>query len=88
MIKEEDPLFNNLNDKVNDVYGLFYAVTMFASPLLGSYINGIIGASDLCDYTAFFNFGIGIIILIFNCGFSVFSENKEFNEIYETLKSV
>ena len=43
MIKEEDPLFNNLNDKVNDVYGLFYAVTMFASPLLGSYLNSLLG---------------------------------------------
>lgn len=87
MIKEEDPLYNNLSDKVNDLYGLFYAGTMFVSPLIGSYINGIVGASVLCDYTAFINFGFGIIFLIFNCGCPVFLENKEFNEIYDTLRS-
>ncbi len=59
---------------------------MFVSPLIGSYINSIIGSSDLCDYTAFINFGFGVIFLIFNSGYSVFSENKEFNEIYETLR--
>ena len=43
MIKEEDILFEKLNDKVNDIYGLFYAGTMFVSPLIGSYLNSLIG---------------------------------------------
>ena len=43
MIKEENPLLDKLNDKINDIYGLFYAGTMFVSPLLGSYANSLIG---------------------------------------------
>ncbi len=43
MIKENDPLYEKLNDKVNDIYGLFYAGSMFVSPLIGSAINSEIG---------------------------------------------
>ena len=42
-IKEDDPLYDQLNDKANDIYGLFYAGSMFISPLLGSWLNSIIG---------------------------------------------
>ena len=43
MIKEDDPLYEKLNDKVNDIYGLFYAGSMFVSPLIASAINSLIG---------------------------------------------
>jgi hypothetical protein len=42
-LKEDDPLYEKLNDKVNDFYGLFYASTIFISPLIGSSINILIG---------------------------------------------
>jgi len=42
-LKEDDSLFEKLNDKVNDFYGLFYASTIFISPLIGSTINIQIG---------------------------------------------
>jgi|688.fasta_scaffold791197_1 hypothetical protein len=34
------------------------------------------GQRVLCDYLAFFNFGLGIVLFIFNCGIFVFSENR------------
>ena len=43
MLKEDNPLYDKLNDKVNDIYGLFYAGCMFVSPLIGSAINTQIG---------------------------------------------
>jgi len=35
----EDPLLDSeLNDKINDLYGFTYVVTMFFSPIIGSYL--------------------------------------------------
>lgn len=40
-IKEgEDELLDNLlNDKINDTYGLMYAIACFVSPILGAFLQ-------------------------------------------------
>ena len=68
-LTEDDPLYEKLNDKVNDFYGLFYACTIFVSPLIGSSINTSIGQAKLCDLIALVNLFFAIILIIFNCGF-------------------
>jgi len=37
-----------------------------------------IGARKTCDIIAYVNIGFGIISFIFNCGFFVFREDREF----------
>lgn len=39
-----------------------------------------------CDYFALVNIAIGILSFIFNCGFNVFSENRNFNKRLALLK--
>lgn len=49
-------------------------------PIIGSYLNGSNGLGPRygCDLVAFVNFGFAIILFVFNCGFTVFSENRNF----------
>jgi len=51
---------------------------MFVGPLVGSSMNTNFGAAVTCDYIAFVNLGFAAVILIFNCGPYVFSENRNF----------
>ena len=67
-----------LNDKCNDAYGLIYAAAMGASPLIGSSLHKKFGPNSTCDIIGFTNLGFAIILFLFNCGPSVFSENKVF----------
>ena len=46
------------------------------------------GARLACDYVAFFNIGFGIISFIFNCGFFVFREDREFKDKLASLQAV
>lgn len=79
---------NALNDKVNDAYGLMYAFACFISPLIGDALNTNFLARTACDISAYANFGFLILLLIFNCGPFVFSENAKFNEKLEELRSI
>ena len=45
------------------------------------------GQRVLCDYLAFFNFGLGVILFFFNCGIFVFSENRLFTRKLLELKA-
>lgn len=87
IVEGQDALVDNaLNDKVNDAYGLIYALSNFVSPLIGTYMHSSLGSRVDCDYIGFFNFGLAAILLIFNCGPFVFSENRKFNEKLAELR--
>ena len=55
-----------LNDKCNDAYGLVYALSMFAGPLIGSAMNTTFGPVKTCNYLGFINLAFAIILLVFN----------------------
>lgn len=79
IIEGQDPTLDGaLNDKVNDMYGLIYALANFVSPLVGTSLFNLLGQQTTCDYVALFNFAYGVILFIFNCGPGVFSENRRF----------
>ena len=66
----DEKVDNQLNDKVNDAYGVFYALTEFCSPIVGSYIYNALGNSPgmTCDVAAFLNLTMFAILFIFNGG--------------------
>lgn len=91
MIKEgEDKIVeNSLNDKVNDAYGTIYALGTFLSPILGGLQYTKYGMRTTCDIAVYLNLGCMVVFFIFNCGFSFYKENKEFNEkLFDLLKEV
>ena len=77
---------NALNDKVNDAYGLIYALSNFVSPLIGSAMETSLGPRATCDYIGFANIGLAGFLFIFNCGPFVFSENSRFNKALAELR--
>lgn len=76
-----------INDKCNDAYGLIYAFSMFVSPLVGSGINNLYGPRKTCDYFMLANLVVAIVLLVFNCGPNVFTENREFRKQLEDLQA-
>ena len=54
--------------------------TQFFSPILGSFLYELIGVRKTSDIFSCLNFEVAIILLICNCGFSVFREDKEFRQ--------
>lgn len=84
---EDDYVDSMLNDKCNDAYGFIYALSMGVSPIIGSYIEGSNGARATCDQVALLNFALGILFFVFNCGFGVFFENKQFQARLAELNS-
>ena len=88
IIEGENPdLDNAVNDKVNDAYGLVYAFSNFVSPLAGSIVASTYDRSIAGDIWAFTNFGLAVILFLFNCGIFVFSEHREFQKKLEALKA-
>lgn len=87
IVEGQDTMIDNaLNDKVNDAYGLTYALSNFVSPLVGSYMHSTLGSRVDTDYIAFMNLGLAAILLIFNCGPFAFSENRKFNQRLAELR--
>ena len=84
---EDEYIDSKLNDKCNDAYGLIYALSMFVSPLIGSNLNSSFGPRATCDYIAYTNFASAIILLLFNCGPFVFSENRKFQDKLDELRA-
>lgn len=75
-----------LNDKCNDAYGVVYAFTLFVSPLIGSSMYLKYTGPITCDTIAIVDFLYGLILLVFNCGPYVFSENRQFRKNLNSLK--
>lgn len=75
---EDEFIDGMLNDKVNDMYGLIYALSMFVGPILGSLLETLYGYSGCCDLVALINIGWGTFLFVFNCGPWVFAENRKF----------
>lgn len=76
-----------LNDQVNEAYTLLYAFANGVSPLIGAFLHDNVGSRRTCDYVAYFNIGFGIISFIFNCGFFVFREDREFKNKLAALQA-
>ena len=76
-----------VNDKCNDCYGLFYAISMFISPIIGSSLKDSFNYQGACDIVAMFNFAYAFILFFFNCGPMVFYENRKFEEKLFMLKN-
>ena len=75
-----------VNDKCNDAYGFIFASSMFISPLVGSALYLQYGAGVTCDYVAILDFTWALILLFFNCGPHVFTENRKFNRKLHNLR--
>jgi hypothetical protein len=84
---EDEALDNSLNDKVNDAYGLFFASSQLVSPIIGSlvYVQTGNSAPSTCDNAAYFNLWFLIMLILFNGGPLVLSENKRFVKKLEEL---
>ena len=67
-----------LNDKVNDAYGMAYALSQFVGPLIGGTLCDTFGPKETGDYIAGFNVVFALILFVFNCGPRVFSEDRIF----------
>ena len=83
---QDELLDGQLNDKVNDMYGLIYALSMFISPLIGSQLYTVYGSSTTCDVCALFNLVFGVVIFVLNCGFFFVQENRKFKQKLASLK--
>lgn len=76
---EDDHILYAINDKVNDANSLMYALGNFIGPIIGSWLADTLNSPYLPGEIIFvFDVVILMIIFIFNCGFTVFKENKEF----------
>jgi hypothetical protein len=69
-----------LNDKINDSYGIIYAMSNFVSPNIGSFLyeNLQLSWPLLCNYIGIMNFLFAIYLFIFNCGPNFLKEDKIF----------
>lgn len=83
---EDEELDLKLNDTVNEVWYLLYALSTFFAPNVGTYMYNQLEMRRTCDIVAIFNFGFAIVLFIFNCGFSVFSEDRKFKQKLDCLK--
>ena len=77
-----------LNDKINDSYGIIYAMSNFVSPNIGSYLyeNLQLSWPLLCNYIGIMNFLFAIYLFIFNCGPNFLNEDKIFQKELEKLR--
>jgi len=73
--EDDQKVFNELNDKVNDLYGFVFAFTNFISPLIGSKLYDHVGMRRAFDCTSVFNMTIAVIFFVFNCGFNFKKDN-------------
>lgn len=76
-----------LNDQVNEAYTLLFAFANGISPLVGGILHDNIGSRRTCDIVAYVNIAFGIISFIFNCGFNVFKEDREFKAKLAALQA-
>ena len=83
---ENEELDGQINDKVNDAYGVIYALSNFVGPLAGSYIYEAVGGRVTSDYIALMNFVLFIVLFVFNCGPFVMQEHRVFIEKLNELK--
>lgn len=85
---EDETIDGQLNDSINDAYGIFYAGSMAISPYIGSQLNIEYGPVHTSNYVGMFNIGFTIFMFLFNCGPFVFSENKKFEQKLYKLRAV
>lgn len=69
---EDELLDSQLNDVVNDAYGLIYALANFVSPILGSLFFTQLGSKKCFDLMFVADIIFAAVILTFNCGTRVF----------------
>lgn len=83
----DDVILYAINDKVNDANSMLFAIGNFVGPIVGSAIyNGLNNnASKPGEIIFLFDVFVFTFIFIFNCGFSVFSENREFQKKLKAL---
>lgn len=77
---EDKSLENKVNDLCNEAYGFIYSLMLFLSPLIGSNMYLTMGADMTLTKIAMVNVAMVLAILLFNDGFQVFKENKEFQQ--------
>ena len=65
---------------------MLFASANFVSPIVGSYLYTQYGMRSTCDIIAAVNVAFATIILIFNCGLFVFSEDRKFRGKLGKLK--
>tara|TARA_B110000285_G_scaffold204446_1_gene241402 strand:- start:9 stop:338 length:330 start_codon:yes stop_codon:yes gene_type:complete len=84
---ENEELDLQLNDVVNEAWYLFYALTTFFAPNIGTQLYEAYDWRPTCDIVAIFNLGIAFILFLFNCGPSVFREDRKFKEKLDKLRN-
>ena len=77
---ENEEIDLRLNDVVNEVWYLFYALTTFFAPNIGTWLYEIYDWRLTCDIVAILNLGVALILFFFNCGPQVFREDQRFKE--------
>lgn len=87
IVEGEDELVDlRVNDIVNESYTLLFALSSFVGPMVGSYMYEEVGMRWTCDWFGVFNIAIAVICFVFNCGFNVYGENREFTKKLAKLR--
>lgn len=66
-----------LNDKVNDLYALIFAITNFVAPNIGSFMYTTLGGGFTFSIMALVSIFIGSVSFLFNCGPTPFKDNQK-----------
>lgn len=81
---EDEVLDFALNDKCNDTYGMIYALSMFAAPLIGGNLSDLYGGyktnahQKVADIFFFIDIVCFVVLFVFNGDIRVFKENRIF----------
>lgn len=73
-------LDNKLNDVLSSQYGLFYNLSSLIGPILGGILYDVVGYRSTMDINMFFELIIMVIFIKYNCGQTIFEDNRKFLE--------
>lgn len=87
-IQEGDPnkLDIKLNDKVNDIYAIFFSTTMFLAPNIGSFMYARFGGQETFNIMGLLSIFVAVICFFFNCGTNVFQDFKKQHRLLSRLR--
>jgi len=76
---ENEHVYNNLNDRIIDIFGFFVALAGFSAPIIGNLIyNYIDDIFYTFNFTAWICFIFALILILFNCGCNYKKEHSRF----------
>lgn len=86
---KDDHILYAINDKVNDCNSFGYALGCFLGPVVGSALADALKSPYMPGEIMFvLDILVVLFLFTFNCGFTVFQENHEFQKKLRPLKNL